>query len=48
MNWLRSRESGLEQIADNALSDSLEPESAATIEEIVVRMERFMRRRRYG
>ncbi len=48
LNWLRSQESSLEQIANSALSDNLEPESAATIEEIVERIERFLRRRRYG
>ncbi len=48
LNWLRSQEKSLERIADSALGGDLEPESAAAIEEIVERMERFLRRRRYG
>ena len=48
LDWLRSKEKKLEEIADTALTDDVEADSSTVIDDVVARMELFIRRRRYG
>ncbi len=48
LEWIRSKEKKLEEIADASLTDEVEADSSMVIDDVVARMELFIRRRRYG
>ncbi len=48
LEWLKSNEKKLEGIADSALTGDIEPEAVSVVDDVVARMERFIRRHRYG